>query len=549
MLPLWEGYDEWSHFAYLQHLVDSGEMPFPDVTRPSREIQESMWLAPVAWTLRNIGPGHLTHDSYWMLSESERQAREQQLLAIPAESSRQQAGGADPIYESQQPPLYYWLLYLPLKLAAGLSLPSRVFVLRCFSLALASLAIPLGFALSRRVFASEPVAVGIIALATVMPEFMIDICRVGNDSLSFLIYTLLLYLVLRMLEEPASLRSSCLLGVALACGLLTKAYFLTALPAVLLLCGWMLRERWDQRRRILAHGLFSCLLAVALSGWWYWYIHAATGTWSGQIQAAAARKVPLIEQLKAIPQVDWANAFDAILISHIWFGAASFLQVRSWMYRFFAWAFLLAVAGILLLLIKRGRTPREQFLARKAVPALASVLLLFCLSLLYHVLVSFVMYKLSATNGWYISCLVFSEVILVVLGLLALSPAACRKWVVPAGVTCLAALDVYGVNLLLLPYYHGLIAHAPDGKLQAFHIDQLWKTGFGEVFSRLATNRPFLGGSESFVALWLLYLIATIACVVVAFVQLRKYQEKDNGCFQAGSADSLRRRLGRRGGL
>ena len=37
-LPLWEGYDEYSHFAYVQHVAVHGSIPVPGVSGMSREV-------------------------------------------------------------------------------------------------------------------------------------------------------------------------------------------------------------------------------------------------------------------------------------------------------------------------------------------------------------------------------------------------------------------------------------------------------------------------------------------------------------------------------
>jgi 4-amino-4-deoxy-L-arabinose transferase-like glycosyltransferase len=519
MLPLWEGWDEWSHFAYVQHFANTGELPVPEVTRPSREIQESLALAPLPWTLRHTSR---PHDAFWTLPASERVARTAALGAIPPLYQRQEAPRAEPLYESQQPPLYYWLLYPPLRLVEDASLPSRVFLLRVFSVALASLAIPAGFAIARRAFGSRAMAAGIVAMATVMPVSTINLSRVGNDSLSLVIYTLLLYLALRMVEEPGRLRAGLLFGAVLGGGLLTKTYFLTALVAAAILCAWSLAGHWARRKRIVAAWAVACGTAILLSGWWYRFIYAATGTFTGQVQTVAARSATLGERLRAILEVDWLRAFDAMLVSHIWFGASSFLQVRSWIYHFFGGLFLLSAAGLVLLLAKRKRTAIERYQDRVAVPALGLFLALFLLSVLYHVLVTFLRTRQSMSNGWYFYCLVFPEVILVSLGLMAICPSGWRRWVIPGGAALFAALDVYGVNFILIPYYHGLIAHAPDGRLQNFHLGQLAGGGFTELISRLEVNRPFLGGAEGFLLLWVLYVAATLACPVAAFALARR---------------------------
>ncbi len=53
MLPLWEGYDEWSHFAVIRQMANGGQLLVSrDAAPVSRDIEASLQLAPVPWELR-----------------------------------------------------------------------------------------------------------------------------------------------------------------------------------------------------------------------------------------------------------------------------------------------------------------------------------------------------------------------------------------------------------------------------------------------------------------------------------------------------------------
>jgi hypothetical protein len=78
------------------------------------------------------------------------------------------------------------------------------------------------------------------------------------------------------------------------------------------------------------------------------------------------------------------------------------------------------------------------------------------------------------------------------------------------------------MNFILIPYYLGLIGHSAAGRLQTFHVSQFWQAGLPEISSRLLLNRPYLTAPAEFAALWVLYLAATLTCLVVAFMQARR---------------------------
>ena len=507
LLPLWEGYDEESHFAYVQHIVTHGSIPVPGVSRISPEIAASLTSSPVPWTRRDEFPGAISYDRFWNLSPEERAAR----LTSPASELP-----AELIHETQQPPLYHWILSPFLRFAGRWTLPSRVFLLRSISILIASAALPFGFSVARASARSLGLrrgseigfAAAVIAVATCMPEAFINFARVGNESLSVFFYTLLAWACLRALDHGLSLHGTAWMGVALGGGLLTKAYFLTAIPVVCIVYLLIWRRTKVSFRLTALHATAALTLAALPSFWWYRFIYLATGDLTGQIQSIGLRMVPWIDRLRAAFDVNWIRALDIAMVSHIWFGGWSFLQVRSWIYHSFYAIGLAALAGLCVLLLRK-RASISLFV-------LALLELCFAAAIAYHVTLSQIAYNAPMTCGWYFYCLVFAEVILICAGLRALLPIRARAWAAPLLAALFALLDLYGVHFILLPYYTGMVTHTPAGRLPVFRLSHLASTGLGEVSARLSLNPPFLLGPVAFWVLWGMYWIATITCVVIA---------------------------------
>src|ERR1035438_7648299 len=55
-LPLWEGYDEWSHFATVQRMAFRGELLVSRFSQIPRDVAASLELAPVSWECRYLPP-------------------------------------------------------------------------------------------------------------------------------------------------------------------------------------------------------------------------------------------------------------------------------------------------------------------------------------------------------------------------------------------------------------------------------------------------------------------------------------------------------------
>jgi hypothetical protein len=139
----------------------------------------------------------------------------------------------------------------------------------------------------------------------------------------------------------------------------------------------------------------------------------------------------------------------------------------------------------------------------------------FCACLAYQVTIAQIVYKQPMTAGWYLYCLVFAEVILICAGLMALLPVRRRIWAPVALTTLFALLDLYGMNFVLMPYYLGWNAHTAAGRLPAFRLAQAWQTGLPEISARVMLNSPYLGSPAQFYTLWLMYWLATLACVAI----------------------------------
>src|SRR5262245_5945954 len=185
-LPLWEGFDEWAHFAALQYFAIHSRMPArSDVV--SDEVVRSLELTPLAWSNNGWVAGAANHDGYWRLPADERTRRAAELQSL-TEAYRRPAdlpAAVQRQYEAQQPPLYYALLAPVYRLTRESPLPRQVLLLRLVNVLLASVAIPVTWALARRIAPARPTAVPIAAFAAAMPAVALFVARVGNDPLAF----------------------------------------------------------------------------------------------------------------------------------------------------------------------------------------------------------------------------------------------------------------------------------------------------------------------------------------------------------------------------
>ncbi len=412
MMPIWEGWDEYAHFAWIQHWTDHSTLPRVN-DRISREIDESMRLAPLPRELRWIGAPYLTHPDWWALAPKERETRIASLKALsPAlahEAARELPGHPPFIfYEAQQPPLYYWMASLAMRPFAGLPLRDRIFRMRLLSVFLASIAIPFTFLAAR-----DMACAGLLAIA---PGLLIDSAHVANDGLAIGIAAVFLWLMSR--EKTGWLAAGLTLGLAI----LVKASLLVLAPILIVL--------WIRRLRDLGFGL---LTALAIGGWWYvrnLLIGAPLTGWqeSVPIGVFAASAAHLIRS------GSWVNGVQTIAKSFTWFGGWSFLTLRSWMY--------LVLEGIAFAGMLGGLA---NWRPNRRAPLAFTIL--FAIAIAGGAVAYNAVHGIPGIPGWYLWPAGGAMAILIAAGLgqFAVLFAA-----------LLALADLFGVIARMIPYYSGL---------------------------------------------------------------------------------------------
>jgi hypothetical protein len=186
---------------------------------------------------------------------------------------------------------------------------------RWFSLGLSLLAVFLAYRLSLAVFPQqEKLALLAAALMALNPKAIYINTSVNNDNLLMLFSTAALLVSVRFMK-PAKLvtpeRSRFkddlpwlgLLGVLLGLAALTKVSGLVLWPAAALAVGWGCLKpaeritKWKvEGGRFLASGSVVAMVAVLVSGWWFWRNFTLYGEWLGlnTMVAIAGPRVPPI---------------------------------------------------------------------------------------------------------------------------------------------------------------------------------------------------------------------------------------------------------------
>ena len=316
LLPLWEGFDEPFHFAYVQQLANWQGLADPRTSRLSREVAASILLAPASHVVKQNLPQVTSYAQYFSWPASKRSEARRLLHRIPADLRWQPSEFLN--YEAHHPPLAYMLLALPERLLSRVSLPLRIAILRIIAAMAGALLLLSG---AERLF----LQIGIrdpykaAALFCLLSSQMIwaTLAHVGNDWLAvpIAIWTLV---ALNRLDADPSPRRAAIASVVLAAGLLTKAYFLAFVPLLLGLC--VLRRRW----RELA---IASLVLCGLAGPWYVRNLVRYGVLTGTQESRAGVNLPAV--LRAAPTLDWPTVTSSSVRASLWTGNNSFLTFSA----------------------------------------------------------------------------------------------------------------------------------------------------------------------------------------------------------------------------
>jgi len=328
------------------------------------------------------------------------------------------------------------------------------------------------------------------------------------------LFTLLTWLIVGSAVADLHHMRAFSLGVVLGLGLLTKAYFLTAVPAIVLLLAY---NFWRSRGKPFAAVSATLIVgssSMAIAAWWYIRNVVTTATFSG---LGAATSIPgrmsELSILSRVAEIHWPTAIDAILLSHIWFGGWSSLTIRSWMYHLFYVLMALAAIGLV------------RVIRRPPILALTVAYAAFWIGQLYNALLLYSATGMATSMGWYMYAVVAAEVTLCIAGLGAILPVRWRRHVPLIGVLLFALLDLYTIHAVAIPYYTGMISHATSGAL-VLHIS--W-VEVSEIFTRLAAYKTGVLSGSIILALWAADVVATVALVVISFSCCSKTDVAD-GC-------------------
>jgi 4-amino-4-deoxy-L-arabinose transferase-like glycosyltransferase len=507
--PLWEGIDEPFHFAYIQSLAANKSLPVWGETFLDTDIARSTAYVPLPPLMPQLVHGKkLSYADYWQMQPEQQKELQKDLFALQADTDKIVPSPVR-LYQVQHPPLYYLLCVPFYKLMNSSNLLEKVFALRLFSIFIASLSVIAAALVGRRF---GLIGTLMLALMVLLPGFYVDVARVGNDSLGAAIFSFI-FALLCFYDDRPSASKAFLAGILLGLGLLTKAYFLAAIPATIAFFAFLFVKDRQRQRSILIHACILILCAAALGGWWYARNYLLYGTFSGLQESIYFPSVGLSARIRAALQVNWLLILKHLFVTFSWVSGWSFLHLPKPAYAIFIVLFITAGGGLLKYLFNQ----KEHPLKNHAFVAAALLIGFFTLGVAYHeVNVKATVKIMGGPGGWYFYALAAPISYILALGL-AHPGRVWARWsflLLSAG---LVLTELYGFFRILLPHYAGLARPAADG----WGLQLLGHLPVGKTLARLLVDKPAIL-SPAIVAVVLALCVILYLGMIIAWMMMTR---------------------------
>jgi hypothetical protein len=319
LVPPWQGPDEISHFAYVQHLASAGSIAprsGPEGRTYSTEHQYAMEGA-----LTNTVRSNPLAKPPW-----EEDARRAWKLRDSREHSSTRDGGAATGYT----PEYYAAASAGYLAFSWGDIFTRQFGTRLISALLGAVTAILVWLFARELFRREDWLPNTAALSVaLLPQFGFISGIVNNDSLAITLGSLELLLLARALRRGLTPRRSVSIGVVLAHAYLAKPSLSALGPAVALVLAWPWLKERNRRNLMWPLAGLAGFVAVAL-------------VWAG-VAAIADRGVSTVStaNTRTFSLHDFASYVYHFYLPSLpgttdkWFGSQSPVYT-VWMHSFFA---------------------------------------------------------------------------------------------------------------------------------------------------------------------------------------------------------------------
>ena len=313
MYPLWEGWDEPAHFAYVQHIAEKKTLPTL-TDKISNEVAFTLDKVPLNKHL--VPPGKSFQDFWNNYTINEILENKNSLSEITFSDRINTDGWTN--WETKNPPLAYITQVPAYFLMYEGDIFDRAFTLRIFSILVTAIAILFAFKTISLIFNDNFMRIGSLMFMVFNPMLTINIARVNNEFLTILFFSIFLYLIVRFLKGKTNLIHIVLIGLVLGLGLLSKHTFLIAILLVPIFIIFKNLQNKDEQKQTklvnsLKHMAIIFGITIPIVSWWYIDV-IASGNFSGISELSS---LTIGEYIQGSMEISW-TWFTQLFFKSFW---------------------------------------------------------------------------------------------------------------------------------------------------------------------------------------------------------------------------------------
>lgn len=398
-LPPYEGFDETAHYSYISVLSDRHEIPNFSRTPLDATMEDSLEGLPHPYNSKPPfkASGGISYKDFFRDDRAgEREEAAKRFWQEPQKTTVY-TPGQKLNWQGQHPPLYYFLMGFPYRLARSWPPGMRLLLLRLCSVALACGSLLFWYktiTLFQSPDSRRLLLLGGLA-AIFFPSLFYDFARLGNDSLVTLLFAGSFYFLLATyVHRQERLGDFVGLGCTLGLGLLTKLFFLPLLVGAVL-CSLWLGFRYTKI------GLWPLFLRVSLlvgislllAGGWFGLFHFRYGVLVGS--TGRAMRQPILSPWRhelSVGQflLQMLRAAGGFFTTFFWCGTWSWVRPPLYLYVCIVPLVALTVCSLFSFFVHEPAQAERRQIVISALLFLVPLLLGF----VYH------MYLMVRSTGW-----------------------------------------------------------------------------------------------------------------------------------------------------
>jgi hypothetical protein len=436
--PMWDGFDEPGHLAYILFIDDHGRPPGFDEPSFAQFFLDANRQLP-----STVGLGAPTFVEWRNMPPAERERNRAILDQLSRDPNRYRVYMSGN-YERQQGPVFYYLAAIPGFVLRHLTLPKLVVAMRLFCVLLASTAVPISAAALLLIGGQSALAIG-LPLVALAPNTIFAFDRISNESLVLPLMAAITYALIAVAMNR-SMRDFWLLGILTSIGIWTRLTIVSVLAGVLIAVLISRTRSW--RCWLAALGLPIVALAILLA-----WNQAASGHMSGVIERTTVSATTIDDIEKALARLRGLPVARELVKNHLWSGGWAFLKPPDALYA----AVVIGIAALIVIALVRRKKPISR-----AIWPLLAVIVAYLAAMAMHMVNGAIAaikdpkFPTIGAEGWYLDEMRTIEACLVAV---VVGVAFSARRVAQIFVILLLIANVAGTLLLLLPHWAGYSGH------------------------------------------------------------------------------------------